>query len=198
MPRNFLFVRARVEGVPTIENGREFLLDRGAFEEGEILVPPAALEMKLADEQCIAHMAGHDMPTRCRHCDNLMEYDVAGHGWSWMTGVFYCPKHPREIWIDYFPKRCADTSQDMLNAWPQYADRAKKIRMASPQELLRHQVVANDDEMLSEHEKHLREAPLLFKLTPEGLIPLRTDSKSRVHEWWQKLVSKVLLPGLAS
>ena len=171
-----LFVRAVVQGVPTIQDGREFLFSPSAIEDGQTFAPPRELGMSSSGEECIVRVAGVDTPAQCPHCGSVLQYAVAGHTWDWMTGVFYCPNHPLEVWVDYYPKRCSDTSQDSLNAWPQYADRAKKIPMASPQQLLRHQVISNEDEVETELERERRKAPLKYKLTPAGLVPIDTTA----------------------
>jgi len=186
------YVRARAEGIPTIENGRVFFFDTRAIEDakGEDWKPPMEMPgLTLKGMPCIEHWASSHMPTHCQHCDKLLEYSVPSHNWYWMTGVFACPDHPHEVWVDTYPKRGGDTSQDLFNAWPQYADRAKKIPMASKHQLLRYEVIVNEDEMLNLEEKGRCEAPLLFTLTQDGLVRIPFSLKTSVAQWWQRLVS---------
>ena len=189
------YVRARAEGIPTIENGRIFFFDTRVIEEaeeGEWKPPMEMPAMTLHDKPCIEHWASAHMPMQCQHCNKLMEYSIVSHNWFWMTGIFACPDHPYEVWVDYYPKCTGgDTSWDQRNRYPQYADREKRIPMASKHELLRHQVIQNEDEILSLEERWRRDAPLLFTLTPDGLVPIKVDLKTRAQQWWQGLVNKV-------
>jgi len=144
--------------------------------------------LSLDGGDCVERLAGPDMPAQCSHCDKLLEYSVIRHTEGWMWGCYACPEHRHEVWVDIYPKKEPGTSQDTFNMWPQYADRAKRIPMASSHQLLRHQFIVNEDEIQDELERKRREAPLLFKLTPNGLEPLRFGVASyRFHKFLSRL-----------
>ena len=174
VPERTWLVRVRVEGIPTIADGRIFFFDSRELDDK--WRPPMEMpRTSVEGVSSIEHVACPDMPTHCAHCGGIFEYEVLNHSFDWMTGIFACPDHPNEVWVDIYPKRNArDTRQDRFNAWaPHYARQAGLIPVDAEQ-VLRYRVIDHEieDEIQNQLDRQRLEAPLLFTFTPDGLVPI--------------------------
>lgn len=185
------YVRVVTQGIPTIVDGRIFFIATAALElddngtRNEWRAPVRTEVTTLCDVPCVEHVAGSDMPTLCPHCAEMLKYSVPWHSENWMMGVFACPNHPLEIWVDYYPKRAPNWTQDVFNALPHDIHNNGHSAVANAR-TLRNQVIANEDDCARQQEQMRRDAPLLFKLTLDGLVPIEVGIATHIRNWWQQ------------
>lgn len=187
------YVAVRAEGVPLIEEGRVFLIDPLDYRTGS-LVPPIFDEegIRLHSKRCEVLVAGKYMPTNCPSCGMLLERHPFKHTYEWMEMLFVCPKHPYTVWFDCSPKANGmDTSLDMTNVWPQYVDTQKQVAIDNDRIAI-DGIIEGGITGLERYRQFVNNSPVLFILTPKGLVPIReafiaTGFRGWLDRLWEKL-----------
>lgn len=166
------YVAVRTSGIPTIFDGRLFLLNTGncSFADGD-LVPPGieALDLEFDGKPCKVFVADPGMPVGCPTCERLFVHEVIRHTGYWMTMGFYCEKHREQVWVDIFPKADGwDTTWDKTNALPRFIDRAKMVAV-DDERLAIGEIILNPETGMDRYRAYMKHAPLRYTLTPKGL-----------------------------
>lgn len=116
------YVKAEVRGVPSIQDGRIFLIDPEMWGEGSLIPPIFPSGSITFDEEKKApeiRLAGENMPAKCPRCATALQHSMLGHNYMWMEMLFVCPKHLDVVWLDISPKANGpETTWDKLNYWP--------------------------------------------------------------------------------
>lgn len=169
------FVAARATGVPSIEEGRIFLLVPSRYREGDL--KPELFESVMYDTDGTAYKvyrAGLDMPVAC-WCGSIFRKTltpVRSSMWMYMTSS--CAEHPYSIWVDYFPKaRGPSPVGDFINMFPHYIDSGKRFHVDFL-EIPNYPPVCVFTEGIL-YRRWVDSAPVEYALTMKGLVSLRTS-----------------------
>ncbi|PIR72881.1 MAG: hypothetical protein COV26_01700 [Candidatus Nealsonbacteria bacterium CG10_big_fil_rev_8_21_14_0_10_36_23] len=162
------YVAVKAKGVPGIYDGRIFLIDEMYTGPGRFTPPPPIGldgEIKLEGKPCeIVGYVNPTMPLFCNECGALWVHQIVGHSVLWVDAVIYCPNHPSKVWVDTYPKTATDYGQEAVNAWliPGQEDRT----------LERLGIVEGFESHEEYYQRQIKDAPLLYYLTPHGLQPM--------------------------
>lgn len=182
-----LYVAAQAQGLPEIEEGRIFILYHNEYGPGSLVPPVFSENMTLNGKACTIYIAGKEMPVNCPVCGMHLKRQVVAHTYEWMEMVFACPEHPYTVWIDCFPKANGqDTSWDMTNALPEYVDTQKQIAIDAIG-IACDGIIKGGMTPLTRYQTFVKDAPLQFTLTRNGLVPIQKSMTENFHHWLRRL-----------
>jgi hypothetical protein len=108
----YLYAVVTVEGIATINDGREFLLEDHVLPPYFHLDPP--YEENAAPHEVIKFDATpvekvipvhEDLPFSCSNCGEIFQRYMINHTMTWMYTAFSCPNHrDKLVYLDVFPK----------------------------------------------------------------------------------------------
>lgn len=109
------------------------------------------------------HMIGPvspETPLQCLDCGEPYRRTLLGHNYEWMYTLLACSPHPRQVYVDIFPKYMTGTEHDWTNAF---------FGIDIPHKLPEGVVISNSqsaDEHFLELQKRIQPA---YTLSAEGI-----------------------------
>ena len=110
--------RISFKGHPDIDENREFIVSCQDKDGGRPYISaPEPVEFYDAEIRILGPVAWGKQLT-CPKCSTICaKREVLQHTYNWMLTIFPCPNHPKNIFLDVFPKMEMDTTWDFTNAF---------------------------------------------------------------------------------
>lgn len=175
-------------GIPEISDGRVFVVETINDKDGSepFISPPDYMEW--APDVKIVGIAGPGASLLCPECNEIMERKIMYHTDMWMYTVFACPRHHKNILLDFFPKVSGDTCYDFTNAFMADIDPISNPRPPAGVIIENH---TGPGEYYQLCLKHTERQKSTYYITPDGVLIKRYSSASKLSKALKRLLKMI-------